>query len=72
MAPPDGKNQKVKVSWALIRPDGSEVGRVNQENAVPAGSLDTFWGDIAYAVTAAAAPGVRQLIEQAGTPPGGA
>ena len=72
VAPPDGKNQKVKVSWALIRPDGSEVGRVNQENAVPAGSLDTFWGDIAYAVTAAAAPGVRQLIEQAGTPPGGA
>ncbi len=68
----DGKNQKVKVSWALQRPDGSEVGRVNQENAVPAGSLDRFWGDVAYAVTAAAAPGVRQLIEQAGTPSGGA
>jgi hypothetical protein len=69
---PSGPNQKVKVSWALLRPDGSEVGRVNQENAVPAGSLDRFWGDIAYAVTAAAAPGVRQLIEQAGNAPGGA
>ena len=71
MSPPDGNNQKVKVSWALLRPDGSEVGRVNQENAVPAGSLDRFWGDTAYAVTSAAAPGVRQLIERAG-PAGGA
>ncbi len=71
VSPPDGKNQRVKVSWALQRSDGSEVGRINQENAVPAGSLDTFWGDIAYAVTSAAAPGVRQLIEQAGIAPGG-
>lgn len=71
VSPPNGKNQQVKLSWALIRPDGSEVGHVNQENAVPAGSLDRFWGDIAYAVTNAAAPGVRQLIEQAGTAPGG-
>ncbi|HXM85095.1 MAG TPA: hypothetical protein VN899_04775, partial [Stellaceae bacterium] len=71
VSPPDGNSQKVKVSWALIRPDGSEVGRVNQENAVPAGSLDRFWGDTAYAVTNAAAPGVRQLIERAG-PAGGA
>jgi len=70
VSPPAGPNQKVKVSWALLRPDGSEVGRVNQENAVPAGSLDRVWGDIAYAVTSAAAPGVRQLIEQAGTAPG--
>jgi len=72
VSPPNGKNQQVKVSWTLLRPDGSEVGRVNQENAVPAGSLDRFWGDIAYAVTSAAAPGVRQLIEQAGIAPGGA
>jgi hypothetical protein len=72
VSPPSGPNQTVKLSWALLRPDGSEVGRVNQENAVPAGSLDRFWGDIAYAVTNAAAPGVRQLIEQAGTAPGGA
>jgi hypothetical protein len=62
VSPPAGSSQQVKVSWALQRPDGSEVGRVNQENAVPAGSLDGAWGDTAYAVTAAAAPGVRQLI----------
>jgi hypothetical protein len=64
VSPPAGSNQQVKVSWALLRPDGSEVGRVNQDNAVPAGSLDGAWGDTAYAVTAAAAPGVRRLIEE--------
>jgi len=65
VAAADGQKQRVRVSWALLRPDGSEVGRVNQENAVPAGSLNGAWGQIAYAVTNAAAPGVRQLIEEA-------
>lgn len=61
----DGQKQQVRVTWVLMRPDGSEVGRVKQENAVPAGSLDGAWGDIAYAVANAAAPGVAALIERA-------
>jgi hypothetical protein len=66
VAATDGQKQQVRVTWVLSRPDGSEVGRVKQENAVPAGSLDGAWGDIAYAVTNAAAPGVRRLIEEVG------
>ncbi|MGH6968383.1 MAG: hypothetical protein ACREEL_10410 [Stellaceae bacterium] len=66
IAPADGQKQQVKVTWTLLRPDGSEVGRVKQENAVAAGSLDGAWGEIAYAVTNAAAPGVRRLIEEVG------
>ncbi|MDE2230034.1 MAG: hypothetical protein KGL11_13480 [Alphaproteobacteria bacterium] len=66
VAPVDGQKQQVKITWALLRPDGGEVGRVNQENAVPAGSLDGAWGEVAYAVTNAAAPGVRRLIEEVG------
>jgi hypothetical protein len=68
---PEGTKQQVKVSWALLRPDGSEVGRVNQQNTVAAGSLNGAWGDVAYAVTAAAAPGVKQLIERAPLGAGG-
>lgn len=64
--PADGPKQQVKVTWVLMRPDGSEIGRVKQENAVPAGSLDGTWGDVAYAVAGAAAPGVRRLIEEVG------
>lgn len=66
VAPAEGQKQQVKVTWLLMRPDGSEVGRVKQENAVPAGSLDGAWGEVAYAVASAAAPGVRRLIEEVG------
>ena len=61
-----GTQQQVRITWVLLRPDGSEVGRVKQQNAVPAGSLDGAWGEVAYAVTSAAAPGVRRLIEEGG------
>jgi hypothetical protein len=66
MSPADAsKQQHVRIGWALLRRDGSEIGQVSQENAVPAGSLDGAWGDIAYAVATAAAPGVVALIERA-------
>lgn len=65
MSPPTAGKQHVKVSWLLARPDGSPVGRVDQQNDVPAGSLDGAWGDVAYAVATAAAPGIERLIEQA-------
>jgi hypothetical protein len=65
MSPPVDGKQQVKVSWALLRPNGSQIGQISQENAVPAGSLDGAWGDIAYAVANAAAPGVAALIERA-------
>ena len=66
IAAASGAQQQVQITWVLLRPDGSEVGRVKQENAVPAGSLDGAWGDVAYAVSNAAAPGVRRLIEEVG------
>lgn len=66
MSPADAsRQQRVRIGWALLRGDGSEVGQVSQENAVPAGSLDGAWGDVAYAVATAAAPGVVALIERA-------
>jgi hypothetical protein len=65
VSPPQGGKQQVSVRWALLRPDGKEIGKIDQQNAVPAGSLDHAWGDIAYAVAEAAAPGVAALIEKA-------
>jgi hypothetical protein len=65
MSPPAAGTQQVKVSWALLRPDGSKIGEISQENAVPAHSLDGNWGEIALAVANAAAPGVAQLVERA-------
>jgi hypothetical protein len=64
LAPPLQGQQKIKVSWAVRKPDGTEIGLVNQENAVPAGSLDKAWGDVAYLVATAAADGVIALLEK--------
>ena len=61
---PDGK-QHVRVRWVLSGGNGKPIGQVAQENDVPAGALDGAWGDIAYAVAGAAAPGIADLIERA-------
>jgi hypothetical protein len=58
----EGK-QKVTVSWTLLGPDGGQIGQVNQENAIAAGSLDGRWGDVAYAVAKSAAGGIVALLE---------
>ena len=72
VAPPKDGKQLVTVRWALALPEGRELGQVNQQNAVPAGSLDGSWGDLAYAIAGAAAPGIAELIERAKTAtPGG-
>jgi hypothetical protein len=46
-------------------PGGKQLGVVKQENAVPQGSLDGRWGDVANFVAAAAAPGILAIIEKA-------
>lgn len=58
----EGK-QKVTVSWTLLGPDGGQIGQVNQENAIAAGSLDGRWGDVAYAVAKSAADGIVALLD---------
>lgn len=65
VAPRAAGQQQVTVHWTLLRPDGGQIGAIDQQNAVPAGSLDGAWGDVAYAVAAAAAPGIAALIARA-------
>ncbi len=62
LSPPNAGKQQVKIVWRVTRPDGSEIGQVKQENAVPAGSLDGAWGEVAYAVAAAAGPGIASIV----------
>jgi len=62
---PQNGQQHVAITWALLQPDGKQLGVVKQENAVPQGSLDGPWGEVANAVAQAAAPGILALIEKA-------
>lgn len=63
LAPGEGGNQTVKVSWVVSHPQGSELGDIRQSNAVPAGSLDAGFGAAAVAVAEAAATGIFDLIK---------
>ncbi len=66
--------EEIEVLWTLIRPDGSELGRVRQANTLPVGRLDGVWGPVAGAVAEAGADAIAALIDEtvaarAGTAP---
>jgi hypothetical protein len=62
---PRNGQQHIAITWALMEPGGKQLGVVKQENAVPQGSLDGRWGEVANLVAAAAAPGIVAIIEKA-------
>jgi hypothetical protein len=56
--------QPVHLSWSVITPKGKNLGDVKQNNSVPAGSLDSGWGENAAYASQAAATGIFKLIER--------
>ncbi len=58
-----GASQQVALIWTVHSPDGRKLGKIDQANGVPAGSLDQGWGDNAVAVAEAAATGIFDLIK---------
>ncbi|MBO1077424.1 hypothetical protein [Roseomonas haemaphysalidis] len=62
--------QRVEVLWTVTRRDGIELGRVLQMNEVPKGTLNRFWADVAYVVAEEASGGIRDVLANAGAPPG--
>jgi len=72
VASPKAGKQNVKIVWHVRRRDGNEIGTVGQENDVPAGLLDSHWGDVAYMVAVSAQDGIMTLVARgAPQPPGG-
>lgn len=55
--------QVVHLVWRVTTPKGKTLGDVNQNNAVPAGSLNAGWGENAGFATQAAATGIFKLID---------
>jgi hypothetical protein len=58
-----GDLQNVKIKWVVTTPDGKRLGDVDQSNDVPAGSLDSSWGENARYASEAAAEGIFKLIQ---------
>lgn len=63
---PATRTQRIEILWTVSRRDGEDLGRVLQLNEVPAGVLERFWGDVAYAAATEAAGGVRTVVQNAG------
>ncbi len=67
LGPPQGLSQDVRISWALVREsDGQELGRIDQENRIVAGSLNGPWGATAHGIAQGAALGISELVRQLG------
>jgi hypothetical protein len=56
--------QQVEIAWTVTWPNGKVVGKVSQLNSVPAGSLDSYWGDVAAAAAQEASGGVNAVVER--------
>lgn len=59
----DGRD-KVVISWIVTDASGTRVGSVDQENAVPGGSLDRGWGAVAAPIADSAVGGVVALLKE--------
>lgn len=61
VVPAPDNSEDVSITWILLKADGSEIGRVAQENRIPAGQLNGRWGAIAVAIADGAADGIARL-----------
>ncbi|MGF1610984.1 MAG: hypothetical protein ACFCUQ_16390 [Kiloniellales bacterium] len=60
--------QELRLTWQLVRAsDGADLGRIEQESRIPAGSLDGPWGRIALDIARGAAEGLIDLLNRLGT-----
>lgn len=64
MKPAEHGNRQLSLEWTVIRPDGGELGKLNQTNTIASDSLEKNWPNIARAIAAAAADGIRNLFDK--------
>jgi hypothetical protein len=65
LGPADGATQRLALVWRVLDAAGEEVGRLDQANDIPAGSLDGAWGEIAFLIADGIASGVASILERA-------
>jgi len=64
LGPLEDGERPIEIIWAMLRPDGKELGRLNQKNIVTDDSLKSGWADLSRAIATAAAGGVSELIRR--------
>jgi hypothetical protein len=52
----------ITVDWVLTRPNGREIGVVQQSNVIAIGRIDQGWPEAAPAIAGAAADGLIEMM----------
>ncbi len=60
---PNKGKQRVKIVWIVGEDKDREIGRITQNNIIPAGSLDGDWGATAQAIAVGGVNGIAQILE---------
>ena len=58
---------KVAIEWVIMEADGTELGQMKQNNVVPHGSLDKYWGGVASLAAQAAVETLEGVLGQIAT-----
>ena len=58
---------RVAIEWIIMEVDGTELGRMNQNNVVPRGQLDERWGSVASLAAQAAVETLEGVLGQIAT-----
>ncbi len=58
---------KVAIEWVIMEADGTELGQMKQNNVVPHGSLDQYWGAVASLAAQAAVETLEGVLGQIAT-----
>lgn len=64
LGPAKDGQRPIEIVWAVLAPDGKELGRLNQRNTVPEETLRTGWTGLARSIANAAAGGVGELVRR--------
>lgn len=64
VSPPAEGRQRIVIRWIVKRSDGTQIGDLEQANAVRAGSLDGSWDRLAPIVALAAVESIVDLINR--------
>jgi hypothetical protein len=64
VVPIENNKERVEIQWLLFDAASHDLGRIIQLNEIPAGSLNSFWGDVAVVVAQEASAGVEEVIQR--------
>ncbi len=62
----DHSTEHITIVWSMVGRDGSEIGRISQNNDIPRGMLHDTWGETARYAARGGFEGVRAILRELG------